>query len=47
MIEGGWAYIWPAYGATISTLVVLTSVVVLRLRHWSKKARALETKSAP
>ena len=47
MIEGGWAYIWPAYGVTTATLLVLVTVVALRLRYWSKRARALDTKAAP
>jgi heme exporter protein D len=42
MIDGGWAYIWPAYGLALTALTVLALVVVLRLAHWSKRARELE-----
>jgi heme exporter protein D len=45
MIEGGWAYIWGAYGLALAALVVLTLAVVLRLAHWSTRARGLERKS--
>lgn len=44
MIEGGWAYIWPAYAVTLGALLVLTLVVVLRLRHWAERARKLDQK---
>lgn len=39
MIEGGWAFIWSAYGVACGALAVLTLVVVLRLAHWAKRAR--------
>jgi hypothetical protein len=39
MIEGGWAFIWGAYGVACSGLVVLTLAVTLRLAHWAKRAR--------
>lgn len=42
MIEGGWAFIWSAYGVTLMSLVALALVVVLRLAYWSKRARELE-----
>lgn len=42
MIEGGWAYIWGAYGVALVALVALTLMVTLRLAQWSKRARALE-----
>ena len=42
MIEGGWVFIWGAYGVALAALAVLTLVVVLRLAHWSKLARDLE-----
>lgn len=42
MIEGGWPFIWSAYGLTLTALLVLGLVVVLRLAHWSKRARELE-----
>lgn len=44
MIEGGWAYIWPAYGVGAVALGVLTVLVALRLRHWADAARKLEKK---
>jgi len=44
MIESGWAYIWGAYALALVTLLVLTLVVMLRLAHWSKRARSLERK---
>ena len=42
MIEGGWTFIWGAYGAALAALAVLTLVIVARLAHWSKRARELE-----
>ena len=42
MIEGGWAYIWGAYGLALGVLIVLALVVALRLEHWSKRACELE-----
>lgn len=42
MIEGGWPFIWAAYGVSLSALGVLITIVVLRLWHWSKAARALD-----
>ena len=42
MIEGGWDYIWAAYGATIASLAALALAVSLRLAHWAKHARALD-----
>lgn len=42
MIEGGWTFVWSAYALALSALAVLTLVVVLRLAHWSKRARELE-----
>jgi len=44
MIEGGWAYIWPAYGVGFVAFSVLTIAVVLRLRYWAAEARKLEKK---
>lgn len=41
MIEGGWAYVYPAYAVAIGLLVVLAAAVVLRLRHWAKRAKEL------
>ena len=42
MIDGGWSFIWAAYGLTLAALVVLTLIVALRLAHWSKRAREVE-----
>jgi len=42
MIDGGWAYVWGAYGVALAALVLLTIAVVARLAHWSKRARELE-----
>jgi hypothetical protein len=44
MIEGGWAYIWPAYAVGAFAFGALTIAVVLRLRHWASEARKLEKK---
>jgi len=45
MIEGGWAFVWGAYGVAFAALAVLTLIVVLRLAHWSRRARELERRS--
>ncbi|HJS80307.1 MAG TPA: heme exporter protein CcmD [Vitreimonas sp.] len=42
MIEDGWAYIWGAYALAIGALALLTCIVMLRLAHWSRRARELE-----
>jgi heme exporter protein CcmD len=42
MIEGGWAFVWGAYGVTLGALVVMALVIVLRLSYWSKRVRELE-----
>jgi heme exporter protein D len=42
MIEGGWPFIWAAYGVSMGALAVLVAVVVARLAHWSKAVRALD-----
>jgi heme exporter protein CcmD len=44
MIEGGWEFIWPAYGVALGALGVLTVVVVARLRAWERRARELDKK---
>ena len=44
MIEGGWEFVWPAYGVALAALAVLTIVVVARLRAWSQRARELDEK---
>ena len=41
MIEGGWAYVYPAYAVAVGALVALAAVVLLRLRHWAKRAKEL------
>lgn len=42
MIEGGWAYVWPAYAVALVGLTVLAFVVVARLRAWERRARELD-----
>lgn len=42
MIEGGWSFVWTAYALTMGALALLALVVVLRLRHWAKRARELD-----
>ncbi len=42
MIEGGWAFVVAAYAVTISALIVLAAVVMLRARRWAKQAKELE-----
>lgn len=42
MIQGGWTFVWTAYGLTMAALGVLALVVVARLRHWARRARELE-----
>ena len=42
MIEGGWAFVWAAYGVALGGLLVLTVVVVARLRSWERRARELD-----
>jgi heme exporter protein CcmD len=42
MIEGGWAYVWAAYALALGALGVLALLVLLRLRHWAKRARELD-----
>jgi heme exporter protein D len=39
MIEGGWAYVTPAYAVTAIALIVLVAVAVLRARHWAALAK--------
>ena len=41
MIEGGMAYVWASYALTVIVVAGLVLVVSLRLRHWSRRARAL------
>ena len=45
MIEGGWAFVWPAYAVALGGLGVLTVVVVARLRAWERRARDLDKRS--
>jgi len=42
VIEGGWDFVFPAYAVTFGGLIVLAAAVMLRLRHWSKRARELQ-----
>jgi len=42
MIEGGWPFIWTSYALTVGALAVLALFVMLRLRHWAKKAKELD-----
>lgn len=42
MIEDGWRYVWPAYAIALGAIGMLTLVVLLRLRAWSRRARALD-----
>lgn len=39
MIEGGWAYVWGAYGLAVAALVALSVMVALRLAYWAKRAK--------
>lgn len=41
MIEGGWSFVYGAYAVAGGSLAVLAAVVVLRLRHWAKRAKDL------
>ncbi|MEZ5971968.1 MAG: hypothetical protein R3C31_09200 [Hyphomonadaceae bacterium] len=42
MIEGGWAYVWPAYAVALGGLALLATVVLLRLGSWERRARDLD-----
>ncbi len=42
MIEGGWAFVWPAYAVALGGLGVLAVVIVARLRSWERRARDLD-----
>ena len=33
MIEGGWAFVWAAYGITAAAFVVYTVTLIARLRE--------------
>lgn len=41
MIEGGWSFVYAAYAIAGVALAVLAVVVLLRLRHWAKRAKDL------
>jgi|CXWL01.1.fsa_nt_gi hypothetical protein len=43
MIEGGWPFIWASYAAAAASLGVLALIVALRLSHWAKRARELDS----
>lgn len=45
MIEGGWFYVYGAYGVTLAALLALVVVVALRARRWAKAARELDEKT--
>ncbi|MGD9980866.1 MAG: heme exporter protein CcmD [Hyphomonadaceae bacterium] len=42
MIEGGWSFVWSAYAIALGAIALLTVVVLLRLRVWSRRARELD-----
>lgn len=42
MIAGGWPYIWAAYAVTLLCLGALALGIVLHLRLWARRARALD-----
>ncbi len=41
MIEGGWSFVYAAYGVGGVALAGLAVIVVLRLRYWAKRAKDL------
>lgn len=41
MIEGGWSFVYAAYAVAGVALAGLAALVVLRLRHWAKRAKDL------
>jgi hypothetical protein len=41
MIEGGWNFVYAAYAVAGVALAVLAAIVVLRLRHWARRAKDL------
>lgn len=42
MIEGGWSFVWTAYALTLTALALLALIVVVRLRHWARRAKELD-----
>ncbi|MGD9965116.1 MAG: hypothetical protein AB7T59_01200 [Hyphomonadaceae bacterium] len=42
MIEGGWAYVWPAYAIAFGAMGALAVIVLVRLWVWSRRARRLD-----
>jgi hypothetical protein len=42
MIEGGWPFVWASYAVALAALLALTAFVVIRLAHWSRRARQIE-----
>lgn len=42
MIEGGWPFVWASYAVASTAFVALTVYVVMRLMHWSAKAKQIE-----
>jgi heme exporter protein CcmD len=45
MIEGGWAYVWPAYGLALIALGGLSLGVWLEARRWSRAEADLTKES--
>lgn len=44
MIEGGWAFVTPAYAVALIGLGAAALIAFLRARHWAKRARELDQK---
>lgn len=44
MIDGGWPFVFAAYGVTILVLIGLVLNTVLRARVWARRARELEAR---
>lgn len=45
MIEGSWPFIVASYALTVVVAAALALIVMLRLRHWSQRAKALPGKA--
>jgi heme exporter protein CcmD len=41
MIEGGWAYVWPAYGVALLVLAGLSLSVWLHAQRWARAEKEL------
>jgi heme exporter protein CcmD len=46
MIEGGWAYVWPAYGLALIVLGALSLAVWLNARRWSRAESQMALKES-